>query len=85
MEGTIFRCKGQRKGECHNNGEGCGGRGITKAGKIVRRNNNIYEIVQSADWFNIVGSGYVKFLQMIVMPLVFILYKNESVKLEAEA
>lgn len=29
-------------------------------------------IVQSADWFNIVGSGYVKFLQMIVMPLVFI-------------
>ncbi|MCA1319403.1 L-cystine transporter [Bacillus tianshenii] len=26
----------------------------------------------SIDWFNIVGSGYVKFLQMIVMPLVFI-------------
>ncbi|KAB2331058.1 L-cystine transporter [Bacillus mesophilum] len=29
-------------------------------------------IAQSADWFNIVGNGYVKFLQMIVMPLVFI-------------
>ncbi|MEV5112308.1 L-cystine transporter [Peribacillus frigoritolerans] len=29
-------------------------------------------IVKSVDWFNIVGSGYVKFLQMIVMPLVFI-------------
>ncbi|TYR80850.1 L-cystine transporter [Priestia megaterium] len=26
----------------------------------------------TADWFSIVGSGYVKFLQMIVMPLVFI-------------
>jgi len=24
------------------------------------------------DWFNIVGTGYVKLLQMIVMPLVFI-------------
>lgn len=29
-------------------------------------------IVKSADWFSIVGSGYVKFLQMIVMPLVFV-------------
>ncbi|PWW27927.1 hypothetical protein DFO73_107240 [Cytobacillus oceanisediminis] len=29
-------------------------------------------IVKSADWFNLVGGGYVKFLQMIVMPLVFI-------------
>ncbi|HWO98164.1 MAG TPA: L-cystine transporter [Bacillus sp. (in: firmicutes)] len=27
---------------------------------------------QSADWFNIVGGGYVKLLQMVVMPLVFI-------------
>lgn len=26
----------------------------------------------SVSWFNIVGSGYVKFLQMIIMPLVFI-------------
>ncbi|MBP2242197.1 L-cystine uptake protein TcyP (sodium:dicarboxylate symporter family) [Cytobacillus eiseniae] len=31
------------------------------------------EIVsESSDWFNLVGGGYVKFLQMIVMPLVFI-------------
>ncbi|CAM3854179.1 L-cystine transporter TcyP [Aeromicrobium ponti] len=29
-------------------------------------------IAKSADWFNLVGGGYVKFLQMIVMPLVFI-------------
>jgi len=28
--------------------------------------------VNTSDWFSIVGSGYVKFLQMIVMPLVFI-------------
>lgn len=26
----------------------------------------------TADWFSIVGSGYIKFLQMIVMPLVFV-------------
>ncbi|MCH1623983.1 L-cystine transporter [Fredinandcohnia quinoae] len=29
-------------------------------------------VSESMDWFNIVGNGYVKFLQMIVMPLVFI-------------
>jgi uncharacterized protein len=29
-------------------------------------------IAESADWFNLAGGGYVKFLQMIVMPLVFI-------------
>ncbi|MGA9225309.1 MAG: L-cystine transporter [Mesobacillus sp.] len=29
-------------------------------------------IAKSADWFSLVGSGYVKFLQMAVMPLVFI-------------
>nr|WP_329955885.1 L-cystine transporter [Calidifontibacillus erzurumensis] len=29
-------------------------------------------ITTSIDWFNIVGSGYVKLLQMVVMPLVFI-------------
>ena len=29
-------------------------------------------IIKSADWFSLVGSGYVKFLQMVVMPLVFI-------------
>lgn len=29
-------------------------------------------VTQSVDWFNIVGVGYVKLLQMVVMPLVFI-------------
>lgn len=29
-------------------------------------------LIESIGWFNIVGSGYVKLLQMIVMPLVFI-------------
>ncbi|MBA4535584.1 L-cystine transporter [Bacillus aquiflavi] len=29
-------------------------------------------IEKSADWFQLVGGGYIKFLQMIVMPLVFI-------------
>ncbi|MEH7234938.1 L-cystine transporter [Bacillus sp. JJ1562] len=29
-------------------------------------------ISESISWYNIVGNGYVKFLQMIVMPLVFI-------------
>lgn len=28
--------------------------------------------VGTMDWFSIVGSGYVKLLQMVVMPLVFI-------------
>jgi uncharacterized protein len=28
--------------------------------------------VKSIDWFNIVGTGYVKLLQMVVMPLVFV-------------
>ncbi|MFC4618760.1 L-cystine transporter [Camelliibacillus cellulosilyticus] len=29
-------------------------------------------IQKSVDWFNVVGTGYVKLLQMVVMPLVFI-------------
>ena len=29
-------------------------------------------LAESMQWFNIVGSGYVKLLQMVVMPLVFI-------------
>ncbi|MCC0840622.1 L-cystine transporter [Staphylococcus aureus] len=29
-------------------------------------------ITSTSDWFNIVGQGYVAFLQMIVMPLIFI-------------
>lgn len=31
-----------------------------------------FVIETSADWMSIIGSGYVRFLQMIVMPLVFI-------------
>jgi len=31
------------------------------------------EVVKlSVDWFNIMGNGYIKLLQMVVMPLVFI-------------
>lgn len=40
------------------------------------------EIVKSADWFSIVGSGYVKFLQMIVMPLVFVSIVSAFTKLK---
>ncbi|MEC1261802.1 L-cystine transporter [Bacillus swezeyi] len=39
-------------------------------------------ITQTSDWFNIVGSGYVKFLQMIVMPLVFISILGAFTKLK---
>nr|WP_307894671.1 L-cystine transporter [Bacillus swezeyi] len=39
-------------------------------------------ITQTSDWFNIAGSGYVKFLQMIVMPLVFISILGAFTKLK---
>ena len=39
-------------------------------------------ITESADWFNLAGSGYVKFLQMIVMPLVFISILSAFTKLK---
>lgn len=39
-------------------------------------------IAKSADWFNLVGGGYVKFLQMIVMPLVFISILGAFTKLK---
>ncbi len=29
-------------------------------------------LAESISWFNIVGNGYVKLLQMVVMPLVFV-------------
>ncbi|WP_044748944.1 L-cystine transporter [Bacillus alveayuensis] len=38
-------------------------------------------VTQSVDWFNIIGSGYIKFLQMIVMPLVFISILSAFTKL----
>jgi L-cystine uptake protein TcyP (sodium:dicarboxylate symporter family) len=39
-------------------------------------------LTNSVDWFSIVGSGYVKFLQMIVMPLVFISILSAFTKLK---
>ncbi|WP_042352616.1 L-cystine transporter [Bacillus massiliigorillae] len=39
-------------------------------------------IVKSTDWFSLVGSGYVKFLQMIVMPLVFVSIVSAFTKLK---
>ncbi|PZN12623.1 MAG: L-cystine transporter [Bacillota bacterium] len=36
----------------------------------------------SADWFSIVGSGYVKLLQMVVVPLVFIAIVSAFTKME---
>ncbi|QED47068.1 L-cystine transporter [Cytobacillus dafuensis] len=39
-------------------------------------------VVKSSDWINLVGGGYVKFLQMIVMPLVFISILSAFTKLK---
>lgn len=39
-------------------------------------------LAESTAWFNIVGGGYVKFLQMIVMPLVFISILTAFTKLK---
>lgn len=39
-------------------------------------------ISQSLYWFNIVGSGYIKLLQMIVMPLVFVSVLTAVTKLQ---
>nr|WP_243450014.1 cation:dicarboxylase symporter family transporter [Neobacillus terrae] len=38
--------------------------------------------VKSVDWFNVVGIGYVKLLQMIIMPLVFISIVSAFTKLQ---
>ncbi|MEH7748184.1 cation:dicarboxylase symporter family transporter, partial [Neobacillus drentensis] len=38
--------------------------------------------VKSIDWFAIVGTGYVKLLQMVVMPLVFISIVGAFTKLK---
>jgi len=38
--------------------------------------------VGTIDWFNVVGSGYVKLLQMVVMPLVFISIVGAFTKLK---
>lgn len=39
-------------------------------------------VVTSVEWFNIVGTGYVSFLKMIVMPLVFISILSAFTKLK---
>jgi uncharacterized protein len=38
--------------------------------------------VNSIDWFNIVGGGYVRLLQMVVMPLVFVSIVGAFTKLK---
>lgn len=38
-------------------------------------------IIQSVDWFNIVGNGYVKLLQMVVMPLILMSILSAVAKL----
>ncbi|MFC2996649.1 L-cystine transporter [Acinetobacter sichuanensis] len=38
-------------------------------------------LTESIQWFNIVGNGYVKLLQMVVMPLVFISILSAVIKL----
>ncbi|PFA62184.1 L-cystine transporter [Bacillus sp. AFS015802] len=39
-------------------------------------------VTQSIEWFNIVGTGYIKLLQMIVMPLVFVSILSAFTKLK---
>ncbi|RBP08031.1 L-cystine transporter [Rossellomorea aquimaris] len=39
-------------------------------------------VTQSIEWFNIVGTGYIKLLQMIVMPLVFVSIISAFTKLK---
>ncbi|WP_421382791.1 L-cystine transporter [Bacillus salacetis] len=39
-------------------------------------------LLQSIDWFNIVGYGYIKLLQMVVMPLVFVSILSAFTKLK---
>ncbi|MDK2599236.1 cation:dicarboxylase symporter family transporter [Bacillus stercoris] len=41
-------------------------------------------VIQTADWFNIAGGGYVKLLQMVVMPLVFISILGAFTKAETD-
>ena len=39
---------------------------------------------QTTDWFSIVGDGYISFLQMIVIPLIFISIVSHLLKLILE-
>ena len=42
---------------------------------------NSPELQESVQWFNLVGKGYVKLLQMVVMPLVFVSILGAVIKL----
>ncbi|WP_276920956.1 L-cystine transporter [Frischella perrara] len=53
--------------------------------QIIYRTNNPAIISQSVEWFNIVGNGYVKLLQMIVMPLIFVSILSAVAKLHDAA
>ncbi|WP_276831354.1 L-cystine transporter [Frischella perrara] len=53
--------------------------------QIIYRANNPAIISQSVEWFNIVGNGYVKLLQMIVMPLIFVSILSAVAKLHDAA
>lgn len=53
--------------------------------QIIYRTNNPAIISQSVEWFNIVGNGYVKLLQMIVMPLIFVSILGAVAKLHDAA
>lgn len=39
-------------------------------------------VKESIDWFNLIGTGYVRFLQMIVMPLIFVSIVGAFTKLK---
>lgn len=53
--------------------------------QIIYSANNPAIISQSVEWFNIVGNGYVKLLQMIVMPLIFVSILSAVAKLHDAA
>ena len=53
--------------------------------QIIYRANNPAIISRSVEWFNIVGNGYVKLLQMIVMPLIFVSILSAVAKLHDAA
>lgn len=53
--------------------------------QIIYMANNPAIISQSVEWFNIVGNGYVKLLQMIVMPLIFVSILSAVAKLHDAA
>ncbi|WP_445116137.1 L-cystine transporter [Acinetobacter sp. WZC-1] len=48
---------------------------------VVYGTSNTALLTESIQWFNIVGNGYVKLLQMVVMPLVFVSILSAVIKL----